>query len=163
MTLVHVALLYGSLAALLMWAGLGTYVLWIQRRQSAARATVSAALAALEGDDVASLAPGEQVERVRPWLRNASRELVMYAAANATGPAAPVLRSYLVERWTTTALERDAAAHRTARDKWRRMTALRVLADLRHPRQMELLAAAVDGRDADVASVAFSLLGESAQ
>src|SRR6478672_9487771 len=52
-------------------------------------------------------------------------------------------------------------SHGTRRDKWRRITALQILTRRDHARSIELLARAVDGADADVATVALSLLGAS--
>jgi HEAT repeat protein len=153
----------GAAAAVTSWAALSLYTLAIQRRRGRAQATVAGAMATLGLPEVAGLPLAERVECIRPVLRDASRELIMYAVANRATPraAADVFAAYLVERWSLEALERDAASHRSGRDKWRRMSALQILFHLGHSRQMELLAAAIADRDADVAGVALSLLGES--
>jgi HEAT repeat protein len=89
--------------------------------------------------------------------------MVMHAVADTTTPAAAleVLTVYLRDRWSAGLLERDATSHRTARDKWRRMAALRILFQLNHPRIVEWLSAAAEDRDVDVSTVALSLLGRS--
>src|SRR5437867_3316221 len=143
----ELVLIVAAVAAIGTWAVLSLYVIQVQRRRAAARATASRARAALEGADVAGLSLAERLDRVRPILDDASRELIMHAAADLDTPLASgeVLAAYLVERWGEEGLEQDARAHRTARDKWRRMKALQILARRDHARSMELLATAVDG------------------
>src|SRR5436309_9335123 len=163
MHLLDILLVAGSVVAAVAWTMLSFYVRRVQHRRAAARATVSTTMAALRVEDIAGLSLAERVERVRPLLHNASRELIMFALAAHDTPrgTADVLAAYLVERWSLQALERDATAHRTARDKWRRMTALHILCHLNHPRTIEILAGAVADRDLDVASTALALLGDS--
>src|SRR5207248_10269164 len=69
--------------------------------------------------------------------------------------------AYRVDGWGLAPLERDAARHRTTRDKWRRMMALRILFRRDHDQAIALLARALGEPDADIASVALTLLGES--
>jgi HEAT repeat protein len=92
-----------------------------------------------------------------------SRELLMHGASDRE--IAPhvfeTLVASLEERWTITSLVRDASAHRSSRDKWRRITALRILARLQHPELVALLERAVADRDADVATCGLALLGRS--
>src|SRR5581483_7611790 len=90
---------------------------------------------------------------------------IMQAAASPEAPSdlAEPLIAYLNERWGPGALERDAATHRTARSKWRRIAALRILSRIEHPRHLELLGEAAVEPDREVAAVAFSLLGASSQ
>src|ERR1043165_2484835 len=103
------------------------------------------------------------VMRRQPLIADASRELIMQAAADPHTPprAADVLAAHVVQQWGLETLERDAASHRTARDKWRRITALRVLFAIDRSRDLGLLVRALDDRDADVAAAALSLLGTS--
>jgi HEAT repeat protein len=128
----------------------------------------------------------KRVERIAVLLDGASRELIMHAAADAETPrdAADAFAAYLVDRGGGERLERDAGPHRTRRDKWRRIAALRILNRLDESlilslskdeqprgstsspravgsRQIELLARAVEGEDGDVAATALSLLGTS--
>jgi HEAT repeat protein len=89
--------------------------------------------------------------------------MIMRAAADEdTAPETfDVWAGYLADRWGIEGLERDAVSHRSTRDKWRRMTALRILCQLGHPRSIELLAQAVREPNVDVALVALSQLGGS--
>ncbi len=163
MPLLHSALVAGSLAAVAVWAALSAYVLAIERRRARARATVSMAMAVLTGSGTSRLTLADRVARVRPLLGRASRALVMRAAIDPATPgdAAHTLAAYFVGRWGVDGLLQDAGAHRTSRDKWRRIASLQVLVCLRHPRALDLLARAVDDEDKDVAAVALSRLGES--
>ena len=156
-------LIAAALALLVVWAMLSAYVLLVQRRRERARATISTAVAALGSPEVAALPLATRVERLGTLLHRASRELIMHAAADAETPraAADAFAAYLVDRWGSERLERDAGPHRTRRDKWRRIKALQILAHRGHERSIELLARAVEGEDGDVAAAALSLLGTS--
>src|SRR5262249_52631231 len=144
-------------------AALSTYGFAAARRRAAARALESTVLGALAADDLGGASVADGVARIRPLVARAAREPIMSAAAHPRTPPymADVLAAYLVERWGAAVLERDAARHRTARDKWRRMLALRLLFRLDHGQAIALLARALDEPDADVASVALTLLGGS--
>ena len=161
--MLHILLVTSAIAAVVAWVVLSAYVLLVQRRRDAARATISAAAAALALDEVKALPLGERLDRIRPLLAPVSRELLMHAVAGGRMPAAvcEVVAAYVVERWGLDTLERDAASHETPRGKWRRMTALRVLFHLNSSRRLTLLERALVEADADVASVALALLGES--
>jgi HEAT repeat protein len=103
------------------------------------------------------------VTGLRSVLAGASRELVMRAAADRTTPAHAVepLGQYLVDRWGVERVLADATSHRTRRDQWRRMTALKILFRMQHPHALTLLAAAVQDPDAAVARSAIAILGAS--
>lgn len=185
MAIVDALLIAGTLAAAVLWAAVSAYVLTVQHRRGRARATVSSALAALATQEVARLPLAERVARIRPLLDSASRELIMHAATDSGTPADAVdaLAAYLVDRWGLELLEHDAQSHTTSRSKWRRMAALRILSRLEDSRadgvdpasdrglarrnathgggSIELLAHAVEGEDADIATVALFLLGNS--
>jgi HEAT repeat protein len=154
-------LVAGCAVAALLWLGLSAYVLAVQRRRTDARASLARATALLRRDDVRLLPLADRVVSLRPVIADASRDMVMHGAADgeATPEIAEALIAFLVERWGLDDLERDAASHHGARGKWRRITALRILSQLRHPRHIELLAQAAGQADSDVASIAFSLLG----
>ena len=125
----EILLAFGSLVTIAGWALISAYVLAIARRRAAAHATVSAAVSALTQSENRGLPSRERIERVRPILATATRELIMYAAVADQTPTdvGDVLVAWLVESWGVEALERDASSHRTTRDKWRRTTALQVL------------------------------------
>ena len=120
-------------------------------------------MATLGLDEVRRLSLSDRVVRVRQILEGASRELVMHAAADAATPGDTfeVLAAYLVDRWGLESLERDAASHRTSRDKWRRRAALEILVRLGHARSLELLKRAAEGTEPELALLALSLLGTS--
>ena len=151
-----------ALVAILVWVAMSIHVLRVQRRRVSTRQLVSGAIALLEREDVRHLSLADQIDRLRPLASRASRELIMRATADRETPdnAFESLFGYMTDRWGAHSLHRDAAAHRTARDKWRRITALRILFRSKHE-VMSLLARAVNEPDLDVADVAFSLLGTS--
>ena len=174
MPLIDILLIGAAFAAVVAWAGLAAHVASVQRGRTAARATVAAALAALGAADVARLPLAERIARIRLLLDRATRELIMQAAADDETPVdvVQVLTAYLTERWGAETLERDAASHTTARSKWRRIAALRILfrpgprdgarpKDVPDGRSLALLEAAVADADSDVGTAALSLLGNS--
>jgi HEAT repeat protein len=156
-------LIVASLTAVLVWAVLSVHILTVQRRRVSARRLVLDAIALLERDDVRFLSMGDRIERLRPLASGASRELIMLATADRETPdkAFRALLGYLTDRWGLDTLLQDAAVHGSSRDKWRRMTALRILFRSNHTAVLDLLARAVDEPDVEVADVAFSLLGSS--
>jgi HEAT repeat protein len=156
-------LIGGSVVAAIAWAALVGYLLVIQRRRRVARALVSDALGILQADGVRTRPLSDRIAAARHILARSSREMLMYAAADGAVSAEvfDVLSAYLTERWNGR-LELDAAAHRTARDKWRRLTALRILYRLNHPNVLPLLERAIDERDSELADAGFALLGQSA-
>jgi len=154
--------LFGAVAiAALGWAALSAYILGLQRRRETTRAALASALAALE--QKWNHSQQDRLSAVRPLLGRASRELVMHAAAerDLSTPGFETLVALLGERWTLDSLVRDAARRASGRDKWRRMTSLRILARLEHPQLLDLLAGAIDDGDADVAACGLALLGRS--
>src|SRR5262245_27956250 len=152
-----------AVIAIVVWAALAVHLLMIQRRRIAARRLVSDAITLLEQDNVRHLSLAERIERVRPIAAGASRELIMHATADRETPDAAfrALLGYLTDRWGLDTLLKDASAHNSLRDKWRRMTALRILFRSNHTAILDLLARASDELDADIAEVAFSLLSSS--
>lgn len=142
---------------------LAAYVIAIDRRRVRARQVLSDLKRALEADDVRALPLEARVDRIRPVLDRASRELVMQAAADADTPPTlfEAITAYLFERCGIESLVRDASSHRSARDKWRRTAALRILSQWHHPGILPLLQRAVADTDSDVAMTAFALLGAS--
>jgi bilin biosynthesis protein len=154
-----------ALIALSAWAALSAHLLLIQRRRTAMQRLVANAIALLERDDVRRLSLAERIERLRAIAATASRELIMRATADRDTPDAAfrALLGYLSDRWGLDTLLKDAAAHKSARDKWRRLTALRILFRSNHTAILDLLARAADQSDAEVADVAFSLLSNSSE
>jgi HEAT repeat protein len=154
-----------SLLAVGVWVALTVHLLLIQRRRIATRRLVADAIALLEQKEVRSLSLAERIERVRPIAAGASRELIMHATADRETPDAAfrTLLGYLTDRWGLDTLLRDAAAHASLRDKWRRITALRILFRSNHTAIVDLLARAVDQSDQEVADVALALLSSSTE
>src|SRR5262245_57827453 len=163
MVVLDALLLALTLLAVVLWAGLSLHIVRVERRRAEAQQIVGVALELLERPDVKALSLWEQVSRLRPLLKRASRELIMRAAAGRETPdqAFDTLYGYFTERWGDDLLVDDASQHKSARDKWRRMTALRILHRANHPDAMQMLEQAVTQDDTDVASVALSLLGPS--
>ncbi|MGE3957895.1 MAG: HEAT repeat domain-containing protein [Vicinamibacterales bacterium] len=146
---------------IVIWAGLSAYVLRVQRRREATRATLARTLDTL---DQMSRAPiEERLALARGMLKEGSRELIMRGAADRDlpDPAFDAIVALLSERWGLDALVRDAGAHQSTRDKWRRMTALRILARRGHAQALDLLARATEDADVDVATTGLALLGRS--
>ncbi len=154
-------LVAGVLATALVWLGMSAYILAVQRRRDLTRDTMARTREALAPMAGAPLA--ERLSVARTLLATASRELVMHGAADRDLPAHAfeALTALLDERWTLDRLVDDASRHMTARDKWRRMTALRILGRLKHAQATGLLDRAIDDHDVDVATCALSLLGQS--
>jgi HEAT repeat protein len=165
MTAFEWLLAIGATLIVVAWTALSAYVLSIERRRTAARTLLADARARLDADGMRQLGIENRVQHLRPLLQHASRELIMRAATErgTSRVAGETLAAYLVERWGTEQLETDASAHRTPREKWRRITSLRLLAQMSHPRAIALLARAVEGADPDVADVAIALLGSSSE
>src|SRR5262245_11286755 len=163
MPVLDVIFMAGAIGAAVAWFGLSAYVVIVQRRRAAARDTMSAAIATLGTEGATAVPLADRVEHLRPLVAQTTRESIMRAATDSDTPrhAAEALTAYLVERWGLDALEREAASHRTPRDKWRRMTALRILFQADRARDLHLLERALDEKDADVASAALALLGAS--
>jgi HEAT repeat protein len=163
MSALDAILLAGSVAAVSLWAALSAYVLAVQRRRANAHVVAASVITALEAGEIRRR-DDERLARGRPVLERASRELVMRIAADRGTPAdiARVLTAFLLEKWGLSRLQRDAAAHRGRRDKWRRTTALRILCRMDPAGTIDLLARAVKDDDSDVAGAALSLLGSSA-
>ena len=154
-------LLPGCVLVVLAWAAMSLYVLAVERWRADAHRVLTEVLAALGRDEVRSLPLDERSARVRPLLDRTSLEMVLQATADAAAPVEvfEVLAAHLAGRRPVARLVHDASSHRTARDKWRRSAALRVLFRLNHPARIELASRAVDDSELDVATVGLSLLG----
>lgn len=157
-------LLYSSVAAACAWALVALHAVAIQRRRENAAAARSGVLGELQSEELRHLATNERLARTRPRLEAMSRELVMELAADRSipEPVTEVLVQHLINDRGDNRLISDASAHRTARERWRRMAALQILAHRDHPSTIELLAAAVESGDAEVTAVALFLLGQCA-
>jgi len=144
------------------WAALAVHVLAIARRRARAATTLARLRNLLDAEDVRGLPLADRVARLASAAQEASRDLLMREAASpdTPEPVAECLIAWLVDHWGIAALEHDASTHRSARTKWRRTTALRILRRVDHPRLLELLALAAEQPDADVAASAFALLSE---
>ncbi|MBS1819442.1 MAG: HEAT repeat domain-containing protein [Acidobacteria bacterium] len=147
--------------AILAWAGLSLYMLAVQSRREATRAALQATLDVLL--PLQSAALPARLAAARPLLQGASRELLMHGAAerDLPQPTFETLMAVIAERWSIDVLVRDASAHTSGRDKWRRTTALTLLARHGHPHAMTLVARALNDRDQDVAASALAVLGRA--
>ena len=156
-------LLTGGVVAVLIWAWLAAYVVYIDRRRTQARSVVLSVLSRLTEADVRSLPVAERIDKVTPLLERVSRDMVLHTAADGGTPqdAVDALTKYLVDRWGIYVLAREASFHRKSRDIWRRTASMKVLFHLEHPQVVEILARAIDSPSAEVASVGLTLLGMS--
>lgn len=146
----------------LSWAALSAYTMHVQRKREAMAALRERARGTL--DAMATASSAARHAAARSLFEGASREAVMQCAAERDVPlhTFDTLTTLLDERWSQTSLVSDAAAHRTPREKWRRVTALRILARLEHPSAMTLLIKAAADSDISVAEAAAALLATSA-
>jgi HEAT repeat protein len=159
----HSVLITASIAAALAWGGLSLHVLYVQRKRLATDRVLSAVAHALERSGTVPLPASVCLERVRPIVASASRDLVIRGAADpATGDNAfAALLAVFDERWGLEGLVADAAQHRSSREKWRRAASLRVLFRMNHHQALPLLARACGEPDSEIAALAFALLGRS--
>lgn len=159
----QLALLVGSIAAATVWVLLAAHLLAIDRRRAATRRLLVRAVEAIRHDDFQRLGYVERRATLKGLLAGATRELVMRTAADAATPddVFGPLVDYLVDRWSAPALRDAATSHRSAREKWRRIAALRILSRCGDPERLDLLARAVAEVDEDVSAVALGLLGGS--
>jgi len=84
--MLHILLVTSAIAAVVAWVVLSAYVLLVQRRRDAARATISAAAAALALDEVKALPLGERLDRIRPLLAPVSRDPMEKPTPRGTRP-----------------------------------------------------------------------------
>lgn len=147
--------------AILAWASLSRYIVLVQRRRDETRETLESARLAL--NHLSDATPEARKSALETLFRQSSRELLMRCAAerDLSADSFLTLVSLLEERWSLDSLIEDAEFHETKREQWRRLTALRILARLEHPRAMELLGLAVEETDREVVECALALLGRS--
>ena len=162
MAQVEVFLIGAAVIVVVLWAALAAYLLVVHRRRTTTRRLVSEAKSVLQLDEVRGLTRQARVHRVRRLLDQSTREMLMHAAADRQTPpdTFDVLAAYMVDRWAGR-LEKDASSHRTSRDKWRRITAFRILYRLNHPATIALLARGVEEHDTELADAGLGLLGQS--
>ena len=155
-------LLAGAVFAVLLWATMSLYVLYVTRRRISARTHLSRVLQPLTAESFQSgrIVP---VNELTPQLDALSRDMLLHVAADAHTPlhVFQVLCAYIEERWVPERLLQEATAHARSRDLWRRIAALRILFRAKHPSAIALLERALEEADADVASAALSMLGTS--
>lgn len=156
-------LLLGSTVAALCWAALSTHVLYVSGRRARARLKVATILETLRSEAVRASGTAARVSEVQALLDALSRDMILHTAADPETPADAfeVLSAYVLAKWPVDDLLREAASHRRAKDVWRRTAALRIVVRLGHPQAINLLAAAVEEDDRDVAAVALALLETS--
>lgn len=149
-------------AALCVWTLLSGYVLvnrllheaWSRRVRMARRRLVPA--------DASPLPPEAAMSRAARILSSLPRRVVMRLAADQTTPPslAAALAAHAIARRGEARLLEDAAHHRGEGGRWRRITALRVLAKARHAASLELLLSALQCGDATIVDAAVALLGD---
>jgi len=162
---IEALLLVALVLAFTTWAALSVYTLSVHRRRETSRTIISDAIAELRSNDVRSLPLAARVARAKPMLDRASRTMIMHAAAFGDTPpdVFEAITAYLQAKWGDDSLRIDATTHKTGREKWRRMAALRILFHRNDPEVTSLLSRAVDETDPDLAAVALSLLAESSE
>lgn len=154
-------LMTGAGVAVFSWASLSAYVLLVQRRRRATGDTLASARRSLSRLDGASV--DERIEALYPVFRAASRELLMRCMADRelSQDDFSTLVAFYDRRWSLDSLLDDAVFHESRREKWRRLTALRILSRLEHPRALEFLSVAVEDADREVVECGLALLGRS--
>lgn len=145
----------------LAWAALSVYTMHVQRKREAMAALRDRARGTL--DAMATASADARRDAALSLFDGASREAVMRCAGDRDVPLPTfeALTTLLDERWSNNSLVADAERHRTPREKWRRLTALRILERLGHPSAMTLLTAASADPDVTVAEAAVALLATS--
>ncbi|PYR38740.1 MAG: hypothetical protein DMF89_08330 [Acidobacteria bacterium] len=163
MSALDILLLVGPVAAVMAWGALALHVIRVQRERVEAHELMDVVVKTLQLDEMRHLSIETRIQRIKPLVDRASRDMVMLVAANleTEREAFEALYEYLLLRWPERPVVREASAHRTRREKWRRTASLRILARLQHADVMDLLEHAAASPDPDVASVAFALLGRS--
>ncbi len=113
----------------------------------------------MTNDEVLRLAPDERMVAVNDILARLSRREVYRVTADTELPAwlTGLCAAYSLERWGLAQIMRDAASHRRGR-KWRRVSALFTLGQLRTEGVHELLEQAVRDPDPDVSGAAVTVL-----
>lgn len=161
MTWLDSVLFVAVVLAIVAWASLSAYILRVERRRERTRVMLASTRATLES--MRDLPLDQRLAGIRPLLTGGTRELIMHAAAERDLPdqAFETLVTFVAERWSLDSLVRDAGAHASSRDKWRRTAALRILARQGHRQTLALLGPATEDPDVDVATTALSLLGRS--
>jgi HEAT repeat protein len=163
MSALDILLVVGPIAAVTAWGALALYVIRVERERVEAHDLMDVVVKTLHLDEVRRLSIETRLERIKSLVDRSSRDMVMRVAANleTEREAFETLYEYLRLRWPEAPVIRDATAHRTRREKWRRTAALRIMARVQHPDALDILESAAANSDPDVASVAFALLGRS--
>ncbi len=147
------------LVSLLVWFGLSLYVLLDRLVYDLRQRRSRLALAALGSPELETLAPAARAEAVQAILDRLS------AATQDRLVADPRMPQHVVEAFAAGLLARRGLARllrdssRPVGNKWRRISALVVLARIRHDRAHPALERALQDPDPDLAGTAVALLG----
>jgi HEAT repeat protein len=150
----------GFAAVATLWAGFSAWVVADRVRFDRAKRRLAAIERALADPTLAALPPLERTAAVRDMLERLPKLDVYRMTGNVDLP--PWVRSvcgaHALEHVGLDRMLRDAASHRGARRKWRRISALNALVYARPDSIHALLRVALADADADVASAAASVL-----
>jgi HEAT repeat protein len=144
-----------------LWLGL-TMVMLVNRGVYDLRhRSVRLARRELSGQGVHGSSGPERAKYVQRILARLPRRTVERIAADSNAPAwlAEAFADFGMTRWGVERLVRHASAHRSERGRWRRVAALRILAQAAHPEVLALLHRAVQDHDPMVAGAGVALLG----
>jgi HEAT repeat protein len=154
-------LLGACLTVLILWVALSAYILADRLLDERRRRILRKVAAALENAAARGLALEDRLALVEPHIARSSRRLVRQVAVDPATPpwAFELFSTYLVRRWGSDDLVREASSHRGERQKRRRIAALRILAQGQHADALALLERALAANDPDLVGVAVTLLG----
>lgn len=148
-------------SSLALWVVLSLYVVLNRLIYDVRRRTLRQAQAELGDPALSGRPPFERSRRVEGILARLSKRAVHRVVADVSLPGflSETFAAYAVTKWGIDRVLRHASRPTGRFLKWRRLAALSVLAQLRHRRVHDLLAAAARERDPDVAGASVVLLG----
>ena len=149
-------------AAGLTWLAVSAYAVGNRALFDRRRRSIGRALEPLELDALSRIPLAERTNTAQALLAALPRCAIEETAADtAARPLlAEALAAMALHGRGERRLVRAAAAHRGERGKWRRISALRVLARAEHPEGLPLLDRALRDPDPDVLDAAVAILGE---
>ena len=161
MPLLEWVLAPAAITAAAAWALLSAWVLLGRALYDRRGRFIRAAHRELARPELQALTPVERARHVESLLERLPRGVVDRMAADSSSPPwlAEVFSHFALERWGLRRLARDAGRHRGGVGRWRRIAALRILAQARHPDSLGLLARALRCGDPQVVGAAVGLLG----
>jgi HEAT repeat protein len=165
MPLLERVLPWAAISAATAWVLLSAGVLLGRALYETRGRWIRAAHRELDRPEFQALPPAERARRVESLLERLPRSVVVRMAADSSSPPwlAEVFSHFALEKWGLRRLARDAARHHGGLGRWRRIAALRILAQAQHPDTLGLLARALRCGDAQVVGAAVVLLGRQAE